>query len=151
MLSLLCLVSVHGPTNVMHCTPPPLPSCSVFQRVLPLPSEAWGELSGSCFCHPPSPTEEGHTDPAAVKPRVGDCLLNDSVLLLQSCALNLDAIQLKKVCNPCVGDYKLSIGMIISLLPQDSSDSVQRLHCARCLLCLGSAMETQPGSTVLLT
>ena len=80
---------------------------SAFKRVLPLPSEAWEEFSGSVYCH-----YHGHhgdkfkgkenvkiISPSTVKivPRDGDCLTSTSVLLVTDTALDMQHVHKVRV------------------------------------------------------
>ncbi len=83
-----------------------------FRRVLPLPSDLWGEFGGSVFCHyhghGHAEKEERHQPDGGIPcvregvaspvtsnegcglvPRVGDCLTGDDRLLVNEECLNL--------------------------------------------------------------
>lgn len=72
---------------------------SIFRRVLPLPSEAWQEFSGNVFCHDHAHTSaiggKGSTFSATLLPREGDCLINDSSVLVRKSALTPRALLVK--------------------------------------------------------
>ena len=75
-------------------TPP-----SIFRRVLPLPSEAWQEFSGNVFCHDHACTSaiggKVSASSTTLLPREGDCLINDSSVLVRKSALTPKALLVK--------------------------------------------------------
>ena len=83
--------------------------CSVFKRILPLPSDGWQELSGSFFCHTHGEEEVDHThlsDHAKLVPKEGDCLISSSQLIIRGSALDSNRVVKSKVqieVHVCIG------------------------------------------------
>ena len=76
--------------------------CSVFKRVLPLPSDGWEELSGSFFCHTHGGgggEEDDHThlsaDHTKLVPKEDDCLISSSQLVIRGTALDSNRVVIK--------------------------------------------------------
>lgn len=67
--------------------------CSEFERVLPLPSDAWQEFYADIFCHMDhshgSPSSQ---PPSTIQPREGDCLVADDKLLVTISSLRQESI-----------------------------------------------------------
>ena len=74
---------------------------SALRRVLPLPSDSWDEFGEGVFCHYHGDNQkcsvEGevvYVAPAGIKlaPKVGECLISSTVLLLTEESLNMPNI-----------------------------------------------------------
>ena len=70
---------------------------SSFQRVLPLPSDSWEEVSSHLFCHRHDNHGDGKdlSSPVKLLPKEGDCLISYDLILLRTSALDCDTITAK--------------------------------------------------------
>ena len=67
---------------------------SIFERVLPLPSENWSDFADFWFCHCHGDTPKPR--PTCVWPKKGDCLVSNTYILVSASHVADGAVQEKK-------------------------------------------------------
>ena len=85
---------------------------SIFERVLPLPSDGWEEVSGNFFCHNHAHGREEDDDhapsPSDIKlvPKEGDCLISGDQLVVRGSALDFNKVVMKGEVQ-CINECEL--------------------------------------------
>lgn len=112
-----------------------LPTNKKFQRVLPLPSEAWMEMSGNHFCHKPDMlrmnTRRQHINSKGLLlPKIGDCLVGDLYFLVNSLDVDLGALTVEHntaqiLCKRC----RAELGAIIKQTEDVSESDAEKFVC----------------------